>query len=220
MRELLGKEIARKVEDGQVIGVGTGTTVESALREIGSRVSSEKYRISVVPTSYQTAWLCEKLGFTVLSPCFGGKIAFGFDGADAVDPKRRAIKGKGGALLQEKILAARCEEYFIIVDENKMVDALSEACPIPVEVVPAALGIALAELRDLGAKEMTLREGSGKHGPVITEGGNLIVDAAFPKVSDTLERDIKSIVGVVESGLFSDYATAVYVATTKGVKKI
>ena len=218
MKELVAKEIAGRACGGETIGVGTGTTVDLAIEQIGRRVREDGLQIKVVPTSYQSARRCESAGLTVLHPACCDEINWGFDGADAVDPQRWLIKGRGGAMLQEKILAARCREYVIIVDESKMVEKLGGACPIPVEVIPEALAVAEKGLLLLGAEALTLRQGSGKHGPVITEGGNLILDAEFGEIHGNLERDIKAIVGVVESGLFIGYASEILIATSQGVK--
>jgi ribose 5-phosphate isomerase A len=219
MKEIVGKEIAGRVTDGDVIGVGTGTTVDAALTEIGRRVKSEGLRVSVVPSSYQSAWRCQELGLSVLYPAYRGELSWGFDGADQVTKERWAIKGKGGALLQEKILAARCKKFTIIVDESKVVPVLGVGCPIPVEVIPEALAVVEQRLTTLGATTLTIRSGTGKHGPIITERGNVIVDAQFSNIGSTLEREIKSIVGVVESGLFIGYAAEVLVAGALGVER-
>lgn len=217
MKEIVAKEIAKRVKDGDVIGVGTGTTVDAALTEIGKRVKAENLRITVVPTSYQSAWRCQELGFIVMYPGYRGHLSWGFDGADQVTKSRWAIKGKGGAMLQEKILAKRCKKFVLIVDETKVVEQLGVGCAIPVEVVPEAVILAEEGLKALGAQEVIIRVGTGKHGPVITERGNIILDATFTKVSERLESDIKSIIGVVDSGLFINYATEVIVANASGV---
>jgi ribose 5-phosphate isomerase A len=217
MKEIVAKEIAKRVKDGDVIGVGTGTTVDAALTEIGKRVKAEGLRITVVPTSYQSAWRCQDLGFIVMYPGYRGHLSWGFDGADQVSKNRWAIKGKGGAMLQEKILAKRCTKFVLIVDETKVVETLGQGCPIPVEVVPEAVILAEEGLKSLGATEVVIRVGTGKHGPVITERGNIILDATFSSVTERLEADIKSIIGVVDSGLFINYATEVMVAKADSV---
>jgi ribose 5-phosphate isomerase A len=217
MKEIVGQEIAKRVKNGDVIGVGTGTTVDAALTAIGKRIAHEGLLVTVVPTSYQSAWRCQELGLTVMYSGYHGYLSWGFDGADQITKDRWAIKGKGGALLQEKILAKRCKKFVIIVDESKVVPQLGVGCAIPVEIVPEALVLAEDGLRALGAQELTIRTGSGKHGPVITERGNIIIDALFPTVGAELEREIKSLVGVVESGLFIGYASEVIVAGSQGL---
>lgn len=217
MKTVVAQEIAKRVKNGDVVGVGTGTTVDAALEAIGKRASAEGLLVSVVPTSLQTAWRCQELGLAVLYGGFNGYLSWGFDGADQVTKQRWAIKGKGGALLQEKILAKRCKKFIVIADQSKLVEQLGVGCPIPVEVIPEAVVLAEAGLRALGATEITMRSGSGKHGPIITERGNLILDAIFSKVSSTLEGEIKSITGVVESGLFVGYISEVLVADANGI---
>lgn len=218
MKDVVGRAIAARVKDGEILGVGTGTTVDAALAEIGRRVREEHLKVSVVPTSYQSAWRCQELGLTVLSPGFNGYLSWGFDGADQINRERWAIKGKGGALLQEKLLARRCRSFVIIVDESKVVERLGVGCPVPVEVIPEGLVLAQDGLRSLGAKEIVVRTGSGKHGPVITERGNIILDVAFSEIDKDTESRIKMISGVVDSGLFSGYVTEVVVASAeKGV---
>jgi len=218
MKEIVAKEIAKRVKNGDVLGVGTGTTVDAALEAIGKRVAQEGLLVTVVPTSYQSAWRCQELGLTVMYGGYRGYLSWGFDGADQVTNERWAIKGKGGALLQEKILAKRCKHFVIIVDESKVVSQLGVGCPIPVEVVPEGRMLAEDGLRALGASELVIRSGSGKHGPTITERGNIIIDASFPKVTADLETKVKSLVGVVESGLFIGYAHEVLVASASGLR--
>lgn len=220
MKEIAAKEIAKRVKNGDVIGVGTGSTVDIALTEIGRRVAQEGLLVTVVPTSYQSAWRCQEIGLTVMYSGYNGYLSWGFDGADQVTKDRWAIKGKGGAMLQEKILAKRCKKFVIIVDDSKFVAKLGEGCPIPVEVIPEARVLAEDALRALGATELTIRTGTGKHGPVITERGNFIIDATFPSIAESLEREIKSQVGIVESGLFIGYASEVIVASPQGVTSI
>jgi ribose 5-phosphate isomerase A len=217
MKELVAQEIASRVRDGDLIGVGTGSTVDCALEAIGKRVVGEGLSIKVVPTSYQSAWRCQELGLEVLYTGFCGRLSWGFDGADQVTSQRWAIKGKGGALLQEKILAKRCDAFVVIVDESKLVRTLGSGCPIPVEVVPEARILAEEGLRNLGAQQVGLRTGSGKHGPVITERGNILLDAEFSSIDGSLENNIRQLVGVVESGLFSDCITELLVATSAGI---
>ncbi len=221
MKELVAREIAQKVKDGEIIGVGTGSTVDIALDMIGERVRKEKLSLQVVPTSYESAWQCQELGLCVLSPGYRGELSWGFDGADEVNDRFWLIKGKGGALLKEKILAAKCKEYFVIVDESKIVNKLGAVCPVPVEVIPDALFVAERDLKKLGAKEITLRPcKGGKHGPIITEAGNIILDVLFDEITDNFDAKINSIVGVVENGLFMNYATEVLVGGEKGVRKL
>lgn len=220
MKELVAKEIAKRVKSGETIGVGTGSTVDIALNFIGQRIKDEGLRVRVVPTSIQSSWRCQEIGLDVLYPGYNGELAWGFDGADEVNDKLWLIKGKGGALLQEKLVAARCRQFYVIVDESKIVKTLGAACPVPVEVIPDALYLAERALTKLGAVEMSQRKGTGKHGPVITERGNIILDVKFKEISQGLERAIKSEVGIIDSGLFIGYTSEVLVAGASGVRSI
>jgi ribose 5-phosphate isomerase A len=221
MKELVAKELAKRVKDGDVIGVGTGSTVDLALSEIGLRVKQEKLNLHVVPTSLQSSWKCQQLGLNVMYPGYRGNLSWGFDGADEVDDRFWLIKGKGGALLQEKILAARCDYFVVIVDESKMVKKLGANCAIPVEVIPEAIHVVEQRLRDLNPVSIELRNCTGgKHGPIITEAGNIILDVKFDGIEKELEGRLKSILGVVETGLFIGYTSELLMATTSAVKSI
>lgn len=220
MKEIVAKALAERVKNGEVIGVGTGSTVDAALVEIGRRVAAEKLSLKVVPTSLQSAWRCHEIGLDVLYPGFRGELAWGFDGADEVNEDLWLIKGKGGALLQEKILAARCKEFIVIVDESKLVKKLGDSCAVPLEVIPEAIAVVEKALRSFNPREVSIREGTGKKGPVITEAGNIIVDVLLPNIERTTEQRLKSIVGVVETGLFIDYASEVIVGSKGGTRTL
>jgi ribose 5-phosphate isomerase A len=218
-KALVGAEIAKLVWSGETIGVGTGSTVDAALRAIAARVRDEKLTLSVVPTSLQSGWFCREIGLTVLEPATVDHLNWGFDGADEVDPKGRLIKGKGGAMLQEKILAAKCERFIVVVDSTKVVANLGSTCAIPVEVVPSAVGLVKRGLSELGATDVAVRQAVRKHGPVISEAGNIIIDAKFSDIKDSLEGEIAKLVGVVESGLFVGFATEAWVARGASIEK-
>lgn len=223
MKEIVAKEIAKRIKNGQIIGVGTGSTVDLAIIEIAKRVKNEKLDLAVVPTSYETAWACRNQGLKVLSADYPANIEWGFDGADEVDPSLCLIKGRGAALLREKILAAKCKNFTIIIDQSKLVKKLGDKFPVPVEVVPEAISLAEAGLMQLGAESMTLRSAEpAKHGPVITEKGNLILDVKFQNniQVNRLEHPIKSIIGVIDCGIFSTFRPEVLVAKTDGVYRL
>ncbi len=215
----VGIELAKLASSGQVIGVGTGSTVDAALMALADRMSTEKLNLAVVPTSYQSAWTCEQMGMRVLDPGYSGQIDWGFDGADQIDSRGRLIKGGGGALLQEKILAAKCREYIVIVDDSKCVENLGQGYDVPIEVIPEAAHYVLSKLPTIGAKNPRLRQAQGKKGPVITERGNLLIDASFIPIADNLDKELNSIVGVVENGLFFNFTTRALIAGSSGVQQ-
>ncbi len=219
-KQLLAEEIARRVKPGETLGIGSGTTVDAALEVIGARAKSERFSLFVVPTSLETAARAASFGFTVLAAESVSTIPWGFDGADEIDQKLSLIKGRGGAFLREKLVAALCKRFVIVADESKLVDRLGAKTAVPVEVLPAARYLAERHLQKLGATKIELRTGSGKCGPVITEQGNIIFDALFPEVTEKLAHEIKQGIGIVESGIFVGFAAEVLVAGPGGLRSL
>jgi ribose 5-phosphate isomerase A len=217
MKQIVGAEIAKRVKDGEVLGVGSGSTVEAALDQIGARIKKEGLSIHVVPTSYPSAWKCQQMGLHVLYPGYQGEVSWYFDGADEVDPHLWLIKGRHGALLREKILVRRAGRFVVIVDESKLVKQLTEKFAVPVEFIPEARFPVERDLKRMGARSIVLREVPTTTAPVITESGNFIVDVYFNEITAETEKAVKLIVGVVETGLFMGYTSEVIVAGQKGV---
>jgi len=193
--------IADKVKNGDIIGIGSGSTATLALKEIGKKVKEEKLSILAIPTSFEMMILCTNLGITTTT-LINKKPDWVFDGADEVDSMNNLIKGRGGALFKEKLVLSSSLENYILVDDSKLVSTLGEKFPVPVEVFPYAINIVETRLETLGVLDIALRMGKGKDGPVITESGNFIIDVKFKKIESEFEKEIKSIPGVIESGLF------------------
>jgi ribose 5-phosphate isomerase A len=210
-KQKVAEEIAAKVKDGDVLGVGSGSTVYMALLAIADRVKAEKLNVKAIPTSLEISMFCSKLGIP-LTTLFEYKPDWLFDGADEVDPNNWLIKGRGGAMFKEKLLISSSPVNYIIVDDSKIVNKLGTNFPIPIEVFPQALLHVEQSLKDLGASSIALRPAKGKDGSIITENNNLVLDCYFNEVNSTLERDIKSITGVIESGLFIGYNLEILVA--------
>lgn len=203
-KEKVGKEIAAKVKDGEVIGVGSGSTVYIALLAIAKRIKEEKISIQVIPSSLEISMTCTQLNIPQTS-LLAEKPDWCFDGADEVDSDNNMIKGRGGAMFKEKLLIRSSIETYIIVDETKLVTRLGSKFPVPIEVFPTSLLYVEKEIKTLGAYDIQLRMAKGKDGPVITENGNLILDAWFHSIDTDYEERIKKITGVIESGLFIGY---------------
>lgn len=202
---IVAKKIASFIKEGDVIGFGSGSTSLLAIREIAKRLQSEHLNIVAIPTSTEIRMECNRLNIPVAT-LNEVKPIWGFDGADEVNSQNWLIKGRGGAMFNEKLIMSNSPKTYIIVDSSKLVNNLCEKFPIPVECVPDAYKSVVTSLYELGAESVHLRlSGKSKDGPVITENGNYIVDAVFKNVSSTLEKDIKKIVGVLESGLFIGY---------------
>ena len=200
----IGKKIAQKVNDGDVIGFGSGSTSFLAVKEIAERIKKEKLKITAIPTSYEIKLLCNSLGIQVAS-LMEKKPDWSFDGTDEVDENNWLIKGRGAAMFKEKLNIVNSPITYILIDESKRVKKLGEKFKIPVECFREAINFVKEELIKLGAENIEIREAKGKDGPVITENGNLILDAKFNNITEDLERKIKSIPGVIESGLFIGY---------------
>ncbi len=210
-KEEVGRRVAGNVEDGQVIGVGSGSTALVAIQAIADRIRREDLRISAICTSAEVTLACAAAGIPVTS-LLEGRPDWYFDGADEVDSARNMIKGRGGAMYMEKILMRSAAKTYILVDQSKLVSRLGEKFPVPVEVFPVALHLVERELLRLGVVDMALRPAGGKDGPVISEHGNLILDVRFREIHQSLETEIKAITGVIESGLFMGYAVELLVA--------
>jgi ribose 5-phosphate isomerase A len=210
-KQKVADKIAEKVKDGDVLGVGSGSTVYMALLAIAKKIKEENLQILALPTSIEIGLVCSKLGIPLTS-IYENRPDWLFDGADEVDPKHNLIKGRGGAMFKEKLLISCSPVNYIIVDDSKLVNKLGTNFPVPIEVFPAALLHVEEELGKLGIESLILRLAKGKDGPVITENGNVIFDARFAEITDDLELKIKAITGVIESGLFINYNVEILVA--------
>lgn len=204
-------QIAEKVKDRDIIGVGSGSTAYLALFAIAEKIKAEKLKIKAIPTSFEISLTCINLKIPLTS-IMEHKPDWLFDGADEVDPQKNLIKGRGGAMFKEKLLISSSKKNFIIVDDSKLVDKLGTNFPIPIEIFPQSLLHVEDKLKHLGATKLTLRLAKGKDGPIITENGNFILDAYFNDISSDTEKNIKSISGVLESGLFINYPVEILVA--------
>lgn len=212
------------IKDGMIVGLGTGSTSAHFVRLLGERVR-QGLRVKGVPTSEATRNLAEQVGVPLVEISQVSGIDVDVDGADEVDPAFRLIKGGGGALLREKIVAAASAQMVVIADDTKAVKVLG-SFPLPVEVTRFGFGLTTqrvsAALREVGCKGHVVRlRTSGKaNEPVITDGGNYILDAhaeAIPS-PEALGDALKRIPGVVEHGLFLGLASTVILGKAKGAE--
>ncbi|MEK7729674.1 MAG: ribose-5-phosphate isomerase RpiA [candidate division KSB1 bacterium] len=202
------------VQNKMLVGLGSGSTAEHALRFLSERIK-QGLRITGVPSSLATAKLARRLKIPLVTDeAAFKKIDVTIDGADEVDAQFNLIKGGGGALTREKIVASRSDRVIIIVDENKLVPQLGKF-PLPVEVLPFGWQSTAALLKALGAR-VALREKEGK--PFRTDNGNFILDCKFRSIADpaTLAAQIKALTGVVEVGLFIGLADLIIVGKKDG----
>lgn len=203
-KEKIAKKIAQEVKDGDVIGFGSGSTSYLTVIEIANKVKNENLHITAIPTSYEIQMLCTYLNIPTAS-IEEKRPDWCFDGADEVDGNNWLIKGRGAAMFNEKLIIKSANKVFILVDESKIVDKLGKKFPIPVECNPKAINLVKNELCNLGASNIELRLALKKDGPVITENGNLILDVKFENIDENLEKNLKNITGVIDTGLFIGY---------------
>lgn len=212
LKRLVGVTAAQLIQDGMICGIGTGSTVAFLIEELGRRVQTDNLKIIGVPTSFQSKIACQKLNIPTrdIQDCHHLDLAI--DGADEVDPSFNAIKGGGAAQTREKIVAAMADEFVIIIDQSKLVQELGSTFPVPIEIIPSSLMYVDKIIRSLGG-EPQLRMGVRKDGPVITDNGQMIIDARFGPGTDMHEVDriLHQTPGVVETGLFLNLAKQVLV---------
>lgn len=213
---------ATLVESGTVIGLGSGSTAAYFIRTIGSRLQSGELKdILGVPTSHQTTAEAVGAGVPLTSLDEHPELDLSVDGADQINEGLEAIKGGGGALLREKVVASASKRYIIIADERKLTQRLGEGCPLPLEVLPFSLGPVLRGVENMGANAIT-RISQRKQEPVVTDNGNFIVDADFGYIEDPwrIEKELKAVPGVLETGMFLGYADLAYIGTPEGVREL
>jgi ribose 5-phosphate isomerase A len=208
------------VQDGMVVGLGTGSTAAFAVEALARR-HREGLQFIGIPSSERTAAQAKAANIPLTSFAEHRQIDLTIDGADEVERGTlNLIKGLGGALLHEKIVAAASRRLAIVVDGLKLVDRLGARTPVPVEVVAFGLEATQAALESIGATARLRQSATGDS--FITDSGNRILDCSFGPIADParLEERIKRVVGVVESGLFIDRANVIFVANTNGVHRL
>ena len=220
-RKRAAREAIKHLKDGFTVGLGSGNTAAYAIKEIGRKIRREKWRILGVPTSHQALRLAVDSGIPITTLEEHPKLDITVDGADQIDKELNLIKGMGGALTREKIVASATKELIIVADQTKLVERLGKNQSLPIEVLPFALQTVMLKIERMGGKP-ALREGAGKVGPVVTDNGNFIVDADFGLIDSPKELNLKlkSIPGVIETGLFIGMADVVYVGKMEGVDRL
>lgn len=210
------------VKSGMVLGLGSGSTAAEGIRALGERLrAGELTDVKGVPTSYQSIQEAVRARIPLTTLDEYPELDMGFDGADQLDRGLNAIKGGGGALLREKIVASCCRQYILVADESKLTDRLGEDQPVTLEVHPIAVTPVLRKLEAMGA-EAEVRQAVGKLGPVVTDNGNNLVDALFGAIEDprALNRRLHSVQGLLETGLFIGYADLAYIGTEDSVYRL
>jgi ribose 5-phosphate isomerase A len=203
------------VHDGQIVGLGTGSTASHVVRLLGAGVKAG-LKIRGVPTSARTKELAESLGIPLLTLDEVQQIDVTIDGADEIDPQLQLIKGGGGALLREKIIASASKQMIVVGDASKQVPMLGKF-PLPVEVIPFAQVLLGKKISELGASVKLRLDASGK--PFVTDEGHHILDCSFGQIPDppALARQLSDMPGVVEHGLFINLASVALIAKNGNV---
>jgi ribose 5-phosphate isomerase A len=212
-KEAAGRSIAELVDDGMVVGLGTGTTVAYAIAYLGRRIVDEGLSIAGVPTSHQSQLLAVKHGVSLTTLYEHEVVDIALDGADQVDARLNLIKGGGGAHTREKIVACSARRFCVAIDASKLAPNLN--LPVPLEVLPIACPLVRSEVNRLGASTK-LRQFE-QNRVFVTDQGNLILDADFGIVNDPekLAKELSDVTGVVEHGIFTE-VSEVHVARLAG----
>jgi len=205
---------AALVEDGWVVGLGTGSTAAWAIRALGDAIDNG-LAVRGISTSYQSRAVAREAGVPLTTLDAEDRVDLAIDGADQV-AGRTLLKGGGAAHAREKIVDSAAERFVVVVDRSKLVDVVSG--PVPVEVIPDARPVVERAIGELGG-EATLRDATEKDGPVVTDNGNLVRDCDFGAIAEPapLGQSLAALPGVVEHGLFVGLADAVYVGSEDGV---
>lgn len=213
-------EAVKHVKDGFTVGLGSGSTAAFAIREIGRRIREENIKVLGVSTSYQSYILAVECGIPLTNLGEHPQIDLDIDGADQIDRDLNLIKGGGGALLREKVVASAAKEVIIVADETKLSERLGENRTIPLEVLPFAVPVVMLKIKGIGGNPRLREKNTG--GPYITDNGNFILDVDFGPIDnpEELDRKLKSIPGIVETGLFIGMANIAYIGTPENIEII
>lgn len=217
MKQEVGKAAAALVKSGSIVGLGTGSTTAYAIQFIGERLQSGELKdIKGIPTSFQAEVLAKQYEIPLTTLDAVDRIDIAIDGADEVDPQKNLIKGGGAAHTREKVVDYLANEFIVVVDSGKLVARLGSVFPVPVEVIPMAVTPVMRAIEKLGGKPQ-LRMGVKKAGPVITDQGNMVIDAKFDSIDDpaNLEKTLNNIPGVLENGIFVNCVDLVLVGEVK-----
>jgi ribose 5-phosphate isomerase A len=232
-KQQVGLKAAAEAREGMIVGLGTGSTATWFIRELGRRIREEKLSVACVSSSLACSLLAKSEGIPLIPPDQADRIDLYVDGADEVSPAKWLIKGRGAAMVGEKLLAEACSRFLVIVDEGKLVNALGAKFPVPVEVMPPAARLTLKGIEALGGRAALRMAQGGKDGPVVSDNGNLILDVTFgaggPGAGgqgmggpdwEALDAGLNALPGVVGHGLFLRYAakSTVLIGSPSGVR--
>lgn len=214
------RAVDENIKKGQVVGIGSGSTIVFAVQRIAERNSKEELNLVCIPTSFQARQLIHEYGLNLGNLETSPEIDIAIDGADEVDDDINLIKGGGGCLMQEKIIASCSKKFFVIADTRKNSRVLGTTWRkgVPIEVLPMAYKPVQLKINQLLGGNAVLRMASKKAGPVVTDNGNFLIDWEFEGVQDwmAVERILQNVPGVIETGLFLNMTDVAYFGSPDG----
>lgn len=218
-KEAAAMEAVKYVEDGMVVGLGSGSTANIAIKMIGEKIRADDIEVIGIPTSAASDLLGRAVGIKIGDLDDHRLVDMTIDGADEVDAELNLVKGLGGALVREKMVAASTRVEMIVVDASKLVEHLGQNAPVPVEIINFSYNSTVRRLATLGC-EPVIRVANGR--PFVTDNGNLIADCRFDTIDDpeSMESRLNLVPGVVDNGLFIGLADKVIVGSENGVRII
>ena len=220
-KELVAIRAARYVQDGMIVGLGTGSTANYFIQELARRHKEEGLRITAAASSVVSTIKAQELGLPLVAIEHLGRLDLYVDGADEVTPQMALLKGRGYDLVREKLLARGSDRFIVLIDKSKLVSRIGEKFPIPVEDMPFAWRLVQSRLQALGG-QAKLRQNAAKDGLAITSYGSLVLDLTFESRIDsaTLNQQLNDIPGIAEHGIFQNIASAIFIADNGNVEEI
>ncbi len=209
-KELVANHAANLIENGMVVGLGTGSTADCFIEALARRQLEDDLQVTTVSSSIVSMQKAQMLNLPIMAMEHLTHLDYYVDGADEVTTDKTLLKGQGADLVREKLLARACDQFVVLVDQSKKVDRIGERFPIPIEVMPFAWQLVKQELEGLGGKG-GLRKNSQGNGLAVTSHGSLVLDMAFDTIADSAELNsiLNAVPGVVEHGIFYNLANVV-----------
>lgn len=220
-KELVAHHAARLVQDGMLVGLGTGSTANYFIEELARRRAEEGLRVTAVSSSVVSMIKAQELGLPLVAMEHLARIDLYVDGADEVTPDLTLLKGRGADLVREKLLARAADRFMVLIDQSKLVSRIGEKYAIPIEVMPFAWQLVKQSLETIGGHG-ALRQNASKDGLAVTSHGSLVLDMAFDPGMDaeTLNHRLNATPGIVEHGIFRGLASTVFIATDGQVQEL
>ena len=219
-KQRVAEQAARQVENGMLVGLGTGSTAQCFIDALARRYAEEGLRVATVASSVASSIHAHSLNLPLVALEHISRLDLYVDGADEVDPNLTVLKGRGADLVREKLLAQASERFIVLVDQSKLVSRIGERFPIPVEVMPFAWQLVKRSLEQIGGVG-GLRQNAAQDGLIVTSHGSLVLDMAFPSglAIAALEEALNGVPGVVEHGIFRNLASAVLIGSNGRVEQ-